>query len=202
MEKKRIGIFGGTFNPPHMGHKQLALHAIKTCQLSELILMPAGIPPHKIMPEGSANPEQRYEMACLLAREIPGARVSRHELERTGASYTYQTLEYLKEQYPAKELVLVMGGDMFLSLSHWKEAERIFRLASIAPAARTDGDMGMITDKKREYEIRFSATIYPVRAEVLEISSSEIRDAVKQGRGKLLLPESIDQYVKRNRLYL
>ena len=201
MEKKRIGMFGGTFNPPHLGHKHLALHATKTCNLSELIFMPAGIPPHKVMPEGSATTEQRYEMTCLMAEEIPGARVSRHELDRAGASYTYMTLRYLKELYPMDELVLIMGGDMFLTLAHWREAETIFRLASIAPAARTEEDVAMLLEKEAEYKRRFGATIYPIRAEVLELSSSQIRDAVRRGEGNLLLPESVNQYVKRMGLY-
>ncbi|MBR5869028.1 MAG: nicotinate-nicotinamide nucleotide adenylyltransferase, partial [Clostridia bacterium] len=155
----------------------------------------------KVMPEGSATTEQRYDMTCLMAAEIPGARVSRHELERAGASYTYQTLEYLKGLYPEDELVLIMGGDMFLTLHHWREAETIFRLASIAPAARTDRDVAMIAEKIPEYRERFGATVYPIRAEVLEISSSQIRESVKRGEGALLLPQEVDRYVKRNGLY-
>ncbi|MBQ2748413.1 MAG: nicotinate (nicotinamide) nucleotide adenylyltransferase [Clostridia bacterium] len=201
MEKRRIGMFGGTFNPPHLGHKHLALHAIQACSLSELILMPAGIPPHKVMPEGSATPEGRYEMTCLMAEEIPEARVSRHELDRAGASYTYMTLQHLKKIYPEDELVLIMGGDMFLTLDHWREAETIFHLASIAPAARTEEDIAMLREKEAEYKCRFGATIYPIQAEVLEMSSSQIRDAIKRGEGNLLLPESVNRYVKRMGLY-
>jgi nicotinate-nucleotide adenylyltransferase len=110
---ERIGIYGGTFNPPHVGHIRGAEYAICALQLKKLLLIPSCTAPHKDLPANSPTPAQRAEMLELAKGE--NMEVSDMELTRGGTSYTYETVEQLAKQYPDKELVLLMGTDMFLS---------------------------------------------------------------------------------------
>ena len=115
----KIGIYGGTFNPPHLGHMEAARTAIQVLGLDKLLLIPAGVPPHKAMPEGSPDQDQRLEMTRLAAEQTGldnKVEVLDIELRREGRSYTAETLAQLKEQYPEDELWLLMGTDMFLTL--------------------------------------------------------------------------------------
>ena len=124
----RTGVLGGTFNPVHMGHVLLADAAARELRLDRTLLIPAGIPPHKQVPELAAD-RHRLAMCKLAAAQIRGGQVSDLELRRGGKSYTCRTLEMLKEQYPADTLYLICGGDMFLTLQDWKRPETIFQLA-------------------------------------------------------------------------
>ena len=117
----RIGIFGGTFNPPHNGHVTMARAAVAQLGLDRLLLVPDNVPPHKPLPD-RVTAQQRYDMAALMAAPIGRvAEASDIELRRTGKSYTSDTLRALHEQYPDAELWLLMGSDMFLSLHTWHE---------------------------------------------------------------------------------
>ena len=137
----KIGIYGGTFNPPHLGHITAAKAVFQMLELDRLLLIPAGIPPHKAMPEGSASADQRLEMTRLAGEQLDlGGKVQVLDLElkREGRSFTVDTLETLKEQYPDDELWLLMGTDMFLTLQAWKNPEKILSLAGIAAFGRTE----------------------------------------------------------------
>ena len=198
----RIGLFGGTFNPPHAGHIALAKSAVKELSLSKLLLMPAFIPPHKPLPPGSADAEERFEMTALAAESIPGGEASRLELQREERSYTVDTLRELREIYPEDEIFLIVGGDMFLSLDHWFRAQEIFRLARIAAAAREEEELPLLEKQKGELERRFGARVTLLSHRVLRVSSSEIREAVARGGECPLLPEKIREYIRERKLYL
>ena len=116
---ERIGIYGGTYNPPHIGHMRAAAHGIRALELDRLLLIPSAISPHKELPEDSATPEQRLEMVRMSARGLEKAQVSDLELARQGTSYTYHTVMQLREEYPDARLILMMGTDMFLSFLTW-----------------------------------------------------------------------------------
>ena len=119
----KIGIYGGTFNPPHLGHVLAAKAAKEALGLDKVLLVPDAQPPHKALPEGSPSPEQRVEMARLAAEGEPWLEVSALELSRPGKSYTSDTLRALSGKYPGDTLYLLMGTDMFLSLHTWHEPE-------------------------------------------------------------------------------
>ena len=123
---ERIGIFGGTFNPPHLGHIQAAKHAVEALALDRLLLIPDRIAPHKVMPAHSPTPQQRLEMLQIAAADHPKLEVCDLELHREGPSYTYETVEQLHALYPDAQLVLMMGSDMFLTFQNWKNPQRIF----------------------------------------------------------------------------
>ena len=135
----RIGIYGGTFNPIHMGHITAARAAMEQLQLDKLLLIPANVPPHKQLPPGSADPSQRLEMTQLACAELgSAASVSDVELRRTGKSYTSDTLRALRREYPDDELWLLMGSDMFLSLHTWHEPEVILGSVSVGAFSRVE----------------------------------------------------------------
>ena len=150
----RIGIYGGTFNPPHLGHVTAARAVFELLKLDKLLLVPAGLPPHKDLPAGSPTPEQRLEMTRLAADQTGlGDRVEVLDLElrREGRSYTSDTLAQLKAQHPDDELWLLMGTDMFLTLQTWHEPEKVLSLAGIASFGRTEEDIEALFAPQRDY---------------------------------------------------
>ena len=136
----KIGIYGGTFNPPHLGHITAARAVFELLKLDRLLMVPDGQPPHKDLPPGSPPPEQRLALTRLAADETGlGDRVEvlDMELRQPGKSYTAATLTRLRALYPEDELWLLMGADMFLTLHRWREPETVLSLAGIAAFGRT-----------------------------------------------------------------
>lgn len=199
-----IGIYGGTFDPPHWGHITAARAAMEQLGLDKLVLIPDRVPPHKALPEGSASPEQRLEMAALAAAELgKRAEVSDRELRRDGPSYTSDTLAELREEYPEDALWLLMGSDMFLSLQTWHAPEEIMALARIAPFSReAEDESAAFATQQSRLERAYGAQIRIVQnPEVRELSSTEVRAALAAGRGSDLLPPAVYGYVLREHLY-
>ena len=199
-----IGIYGGTFDPPHWGHITAARAAMEQLGLDKLVLIPDRVPPHKALPEGSASPEQRLEMATLAAAELgKRAKVSDRELRRDGPSYTADTVAALREEYPEDTLWLLMGSDMFLSLQTWHAPEEIMALARIAPFSReAEDESAAFAAQKARLEREYGAQIQIVQnPEVRELSSTEVRAALAAGRGSDLLPPAVYGYVLREHLY-
>ena len=160
---RRIGIYGGAFNPPHFGHSRAAEYVISALELDKLLLIPSSTSHHKPLPPGSPTPAQRLEMVSLWAGEKMEA--SDIELSRGGTSYTYQTVAALKQQYPQDELILCMGTDMFLSFHSWKEPEQILQNASLAVFYRGDrGEIADIDARRKEYEAHVRGTSVAAQA--------------------------------------
>ena len=199
----RIGIFGGTFNPPHNGHVTLARAAAEQLALDRLLIMPACVPPHKPLPD-RVTPQQRYAMAELMAAPVGRcAQASDIELHRTGKSYTSDTLQTLHEQYPDAELWLLMGSDMFLSLHTWHEPEVICVLAHIAAFSRVEEDIRAAMERqkqtlKQQYRAEVALLNNP---QLIELSSTDVRAALAAGRGSELVPEAVWGYIRREHLY-
>lgn len=195
----RIGIYGGAFNPPHTGHIRAAEYAVQTLKLDKLLLIPSCSSPHKPLPEGSATPPQRLHMTALWAGEK--MQVSDIEFSRGGTSYTYETVEQLKKEYPQEELILFMGTDMFLSFHTWKEPERILKCVSLAVFYRGDKDeRAAIEEKQREYEAR-GHTVYLVENPVTQISSTQLRRMLVFRCAAPFLDERVLAYIRENGLY-
>ena len=199
---ERIGIYGGTFNPPHIGHLQAAKQAVKALGLSKLLLIPAYAPPHKAaLPEHSPTARQRLEMLRIAASDCPEIEVSDLELEREGISYSCETVRELKRQYPNAELVLLMGTDMFLSFESWMHPEEILKNASLGVFYRGDkGEQPAIAKKKTEREAK-GAAVYLVRNDVIPISSTQMRRLLAFRCAGEFLPEGVLDYIRENRLY-
>ena len=198
---ERIGIYGGTFNPPHIGHMNAAAHAIRALNLERLLLIPDRVAPHKPLPEGSPTPDQRLEMLKIAAESCPGAEVCDLEMHREGPSYTYETVEQLSKLYPDGELVLIMGTDMFLSFHTWKYPERITALASLAVLYRGDrNERDAVSMKKAEMEAA-GVAVTLVENPVTVISSTQMRRLLAFRCAGGLLPEGVLDYIRENRLY-
>lgn len=199
----RIGIFGGTFNPPHNGHVTLARAAAEQLALDRLLIMPACVPPHKPLPD-RVTPQQRYAMAALMAAPVGRcAQASDIELHRTGKSYTSDTLQTLHEQYPDAELWLLMGSDMFLSLHTWHEPEVICALAHIAAFSRVEEDIRAAMERQKQtLEQQYRAEVALLNnPQLIELSSTDVRAALAAGRGSELVPEAVWGYIQREHLY-
>ena len=200
----KIGIFGGTFNPIHRGHLAAASAAAGQLSLDKLLLIPDAIPPHKPLPSGSAGAEERLEMVQLCTAEVSApAEVLDLELRRQGASYTCDTLAQLREQYPEEELFLLMGSDMFLSFETWRQPERICDLATLAVfSRREESEAAAFARQKQHLEETYGAHIRVLEnPEVVEISSTELREKLSRGAGRAYLTEPVYGYILRKGLY-
>ena len=195
----RIGIYGGAFNPPHTGHIRAAEFAVHALNLDKLLLIPSCSSPHKPLPEGSPTPRQRLAMTKLWAGEK--MEVCDIELSRGGTSYTYETVEQLKQRYPQDELVLFMGTDMFLSFHTWKEPERILKCVSLAVFYRGDkGEQAAIAAKQQEYETA-GHRVYLVENPVTEISSTQLRRMLVFRCAAPFMDERVLAHILENGLY-
>ena len=203
----KIGIYGGTFNPPHLGHVAAARAVVDLLKLDRLLLIPAGIPPHKNLPDGSPTPEQRLELTRLAGEQLGlGDRVETLDIEvrREGRSYTADTLRQLKERYPEDELWLLMGTDMFRSLQDWHAPGEILSLAGIAAFCRTDEEPETLLDPQRDrlYRAYPQARIFTLSIpDVIDLSSTELREMLARGEGGHLLPPAVYGYILREGLY-
>lgn len=203
----RIGIYGGTFNPPHLGHLTAAECVFRMLKLDKLLLIPAGMPPHKVLPEGSPTAEQRLEMTSLACEQLglgERAEVLDLELRREGKSYTSDTLAAIHERWPDAELWLLMGTDMFLTLQTWHEPETILKLAGIAAFGRTEADTEELFSIQREYLYKTypGARIFTLTIPgVVDISSTELRERLAKGDGGHLLAPAVYGYILRHGLY-
>lgn len=201
----KIGVYGGTFNPPHLGHITAAKAVFELLKLDKLLLIPTGQPPHKQLPEGSPPPEQRMELVRLAAEEIgEGTEVLDVELQREGRSYTSDTLAQLHEQYPNDELWLLMGTDMFLTLQDWHAPEEILSLAGVAAFGRTEADTEELFAAQRDYLSKAypQARIFTLAVPgAVDVSSTALRKALAQGRGGEFLAPRVYGYILRQGLY-
>lgn len=197
----RIGVYGGSFNPPHKGHILAAREFQRALKLDELLLIPAAIPPHKVLPDGSPNGETRMRMLELAAEELPFARIDDLELRREGPSYTVDTLQTLHDRYPNDELFLCVGTDMFLSFDSWYQPGRICELATIAMAHRADCDEEELQALAQSFGRRFGVQPALIRNEFVEVSSSQVRRLLIFGAAEEFLPASVLAYITQHGLY-
>ena len=197
----KIGIYGGTYNPPHTGHMQAAKQAVQILGLDKLLLIPDRIAPHKEIPAGSPAPEQRLQMLMVAASGEEKMEVSDIELRREGASFTYLTVEALHQQYPDAELTLLMGTDMFLSFHTWREPERIIKHATLGVFYRGEkGEKEKILAQKQNMEA-MGARVELVENEILHISSTQLRRLIAFQCADSFLPNGVGDYIRSNSLY-
>lgn len=198
---KRIGIYGGTFNPPHLGHVQVADYALKKLGLQRLLIMPSCIPPHKELPKDSPTPEQRKDMLHLVFAGSSKISVSDIELRRGGVSYTIDTVKQVREQEPEGELILLLGTDMFLSFENWYRWQEILGYVSLGVLYRGEKEeQPQIAQKKEELE-KAGATIYLLENPVTPISSTQLRRMMVFGCEAQFLPYEIRSYIRENDLF-
>lgn len=197
----RIGIYGGTFSPPHNGHIAAARAFMEQMWLDFLYVIPAGVPPHKEM-EVAVSAAHRLEMCRLAFSDIEGVYVSDMEMRREGRSYTVDTLRSLSGE--DRRLFLLLGTDMMLTLDQWREPEEIFKL-SYPVYIRREKDA--ILDKKivqkiADYNEKYGKVVRRIVTEPIELSSNLVRARLANGESvSHLIPESVEKYIRDNHLY-
>ena len=202
----KIGVYGGTFNPPHLGHLAAARAAIEALELDKLLLIPAAVPPHKDLPQETPGLEHRLAMVEKMADAMRLPRVvevSKLEAERYGKSYTSDTLEAIHEQYPEAQLWLLMGTDMFLTLHQWHDPGAILKLADICAFGRREEDGEAVFAPQRAFlEQQYGAKVVTMTLpDLVDISSTQLRELLARGEGAEYLHPSIYGYILRNGLY-
>lgn len=201
MANQRVGIFGGSFDPVHLGHLVLADRCREACELDEVRFVPAADPPHK--QSGSLVPgKQRAEMLEFATAGIPEFAVDRRELKRDGKNYTVDTLTELRSELPDSDLFFLIGADSLHDLPTWREPERILQLATIVAVNRGDDPLPDLTDVESRFGDVARGRIRFVTIPGLAISSTEIRDRVRTGRTvRFLAPRAVEAYIAEHGLY-
>jgi nicotinate-nucleotide adenylyltransferase len=196
----RIGIFGGTFNPPHLGHLVCAQEAYLQLGLDRVMLIPARIPPHKPVDE-EPGVEHRLEMCRLaVAGDEERFEVSDLEARREGPSFTVDTLEQLHSPMPDTELFLIVGGDVAVGFPSWREPERVLSVATLAVAERPGTRRAAVERAIEQLRGGDRAKFFDMLE--IGISSTMLRDRVRAGAPtRYLMPDAVRDYIDRHRLY-
>ena len=197
---RRVLLYGGSFNPPHLGHETSVRTAAASLGAEKILLIPAAEPPHKAMPAGSPSPEERLSLTRLAAAGA-GAEVSDLELARGGVSYTSDTLREMKKRFPEEELVFLVGTDMLRSLPEWHEPETVVSLASIAVFARDPALRAAVSAAAERLRETFGAVVYEIPGEPVKVSSTEIRALLPGRGGREYLSDAVYGEIIRKRLY-
>ncbi len=188
----RVGVYGGSFDPPHAGHLILASDAGKNLELDLLLFVPASTQPFKADRTGSASPEQRATMVTEAVTGRSSFKLDTVELERGGLSYTVDTLEELSRRYAGAELFLIVGEDALDDFAKWKSPNRIKELATIAILRRHRG----LSERP------LPPGVVEASSRLVELSSTEIRARVKAGNSiHGFVPEAVETYIESNALY-
>lgn len=204
--QKTLGIYGGTFSPPHIGHVNAGLAFLRQLNLDRLMVMPARVPPHK--PAAAIDPMHRLRMTQLAFQDAPeygeSLFVSDFEITRKEVSYTVNTLRFF--HLHGYKLYFLCGTDMFLTLDQWRQPDMIFSLATIAHIRREDETptvRQMIDDAKYNYRIKYNAQPVEIITAPIDISSSEIRQRLVNGEDVTpWISPAVYHYIKENGLYL
>ncbi len=198
----RIGILGGTFDPVHMGHLQMAEDAYRQAGLDLVLFMPSRKPPHK-RDRNITSEEHRAAMVRLAIEDIPQFIYSDYELQREGMTYTADTLRNLQEEHPENTYSFILGGDSLFQLEDWYHPEEIMRRAEILAVSRYGMAQEQIAQKIDALREQYGARIQIVEMSRLDISSSEIRDRVRKGKAlEDMVPYGVERYIRDHSLYL
>lgn len=188
-DMKKVGILGGTFDPPHHGHLLIANEVLSALHLDEVWLMPNRVPPHKEI-SGAAKNEDRLKMLKLAINGNPAFKVQPIELEREGPSYTIDTIKLINEQYSVQQFFFIIGADMIEYLPKWHKIDELVELVQFVGV------------KRPSYSHETTYPILYVDVPAMDVSSSMIRNRLKTGKTvRYLLPDSVIQYIEENNLY-
>ncbi|MBM7604773.1 nicotinate-nucleotide adenylyltransferase [Metabacillus crassostreae] len=186
---KKIGILGGTFDPPHFGHLLIASEILHKMQLSEVWFIPNQIPPHKSEKHFSDS-RHRLNMLKLAIKDNDHFKINTLELEREGPSYTYDTIHILREQYPDYSFHFIIGADMIEYLPHWHKIDEIIKIVSF------------IGVKRHGYKTVTDYPVNEIEIPMFDVSSTMLRERLNKNESTAyLLPEDVKRYIKGNHLY-
>ncbi|MFS0751375.1 nicotinate-nucleotide adenylyltransferase [Oceanobacillus sp. 1P07AA] len=185
---RKIGILGGTFDPPHIGHLLIAEEVRRAKQLDEIWFIPTNTPPHK--EETTTSAEHRTSMLQLVIRSHPSFKLNKIELQREGKSYTYDTIRELKKTFPSIEFYFIIGGDMVEFLPKWYRINELLDIVTFVGVERPG------------YSLETTYPVHFVDIPTIHLSSTMLRERLQQKEWvRYLLPDSVMQYVKEHHLY-
>jgi len=198
----KLGILGGTFNPIHNGHIQMANYAIKNYKLDNIFILPSGQPPHKDKME-LINAYERYEMCLLAVMHYDNIMVESLEIERNGKTYTFDTLSQLRKQYGINnQIYYIVGGDTLLNLHSWKMAKEVFKMTTFIVFLRKGYNNKEIITQSDLLKKEYNANILLDYSEILDVSSTEIRKRISQNISiSNLVSKEVEQYIYEHKIY-
>lgn len=216
-EKKKVGIFGGTFDPVHIGHIKAALEIKRILKLEKILFIPSSIPPHK-NPEETTPSEHRLKMLELALEPYPYFEISTYELEKQGTSYTVDTLRHCSSREPGTDFYFIVGSELFESIDTWKNYNDLFKLANFAviqrPGFYEEGSPSLplaIKADFRYYNSQDDVIIFKnqnskevafINIQGVRVSSTEIREIVRSGESiNDLVPSEVEDYIHTRGLY-
>ena len=195
----RVGILGGAFNPPHLGHLVCAQEALVQLELDRVVFVPVGDAPHRTL-DDDPGPEARLEMVELAMADDERFVTSRIEMDREGPSYTADTLEQLRAEAPDDELFLILGGDQAAALASWHEPEKVLERATLAVFERMSWGRNAIIIKIGR--MPGAERVRYLDMPLIQVSSSSIRRRVREGVPiRFLVPDKVVEYIATNELY-
>lgn len=199
----KVGILGGTFDPIHNGHLYLAEEALHILALDKIVFMPSGNPPHK-KGKSITDGSLRYEMVNAAIRDNEKFFVSSYEIDKNGFSYTYETLEYMKMSLNKDdEMYFITGADCLDQIYKWKNIDRIFNVCKFVVFYRPGFSVESLMEKKKKVEEQFKTEIIFLHLLELNISSTYIREKVRQGYNlSYIIPPSVNYIIKELNLYI
>lgn len=199
---KKIGIMGGTFDPIHIGHLLLGQMAYESFGLDEVWFLPNGNPPHKDATINEEALEHRVNMVELATENEPHFRLSLHEAKLRKHSYTFETMREFNRMYPDVQFYFILGADSLFAIEEWAHFREIFPTCIILAAMRDDKDQEDMEKQIAHLHETYGANIELLRAPLLEISSTTIRNRAEQGLSvNYMVPDAVADYIVRNQLY-
>ena len=199
--RKKIGIMGGTFDPIHMGHLILGEQSYEQFQL-EVLFMPSGNPPHKRDRAGRASDNQRVDMVRLAIEDNPHFELSLAEMHETGYTYTYRTLEELKEYNPDTDYYFIIGADSLFAFDEWMEPERICRACTLVVAVRDHASYAELNQEIQRLSARYNGNFALLDTMNIDVSSHQIRQWISEEKSlKYYVPDKVISYMKENGIY-
>jgi nicotinate-nucleotide adenylyltransferase len=201
MERK-VGIMGGTFDPIHIGHLILAENAYEQFGLEKVVFMPSGNPPHKRTRTGRASNEERTEMVKLAIAPNPHFEISLEEMNEEGYSYTYRTLEALKEEHPDTEYFFILGADSLFDFDGWKDPQRICNACTLVAAARNHTPTEELDRQIEHIASAYRTSVRKLDTPNIDVSSNQIRIWISEGHTiRYYVPDSVIDYIRKNGVY-
>ena len=194
----KIVIYGGSFNPPHCGHVEAAFAVSECLKPDKMLIIPASIPPHKELADGSPDALERLELTRLAFADIPNAEVSDMEILREGKSYSADTLEELMRLYLGAEFTFVMGSDMLLSFEEWYRFRFLLENMTLGVFCRNEGEDAQVIEHADYLKRQYGAKCVFINHEPKPMASSDIRDMLPRRRGASYLPETVYSRIIKN----
>ncbi len=197
----KLAIYGGSFNPPHLGHAAAIRAVLDTIRPDELRVIPAATPPHKKLPAGSPSAAERLRLAELAFGNIQGVTVSDMELKREGKSYTADTVRALRRENPGATLYLIIGTDMLETFAEWHDFRSILRSVTLVALAREIGELDAVRDAAARLRRDCGARVRVLSAKPLPVSSTQLRMLLPMRHGREFLNDAVYAAIIRKRLY-